>query len=264
MNRIDAKFKELKEKNKKALISFITVGDPSLETCEKAVLQLEADGVDLIELGVPFSDPAADGPTIQAADVRAIEKGVDIFVVLDFVAKIRSKVQLPLVFLMYYNVIMQYGAEKFFKKCKEVGVDGVIIPDLPYEECGEIKEFLDENGIYQIQLVTPTSHERIEKIASISKGFLYCVSTIGVTGMKSEFSTDFPKFYEEIRKYTDIPACLGFGISKGEQIKQLHDYFDGFISGSALVDAMAKGNNEEESLKNLAEVVADLRSGLKE
>lgn len=260
MNRIDRKFSELNKK--KALITFLTVGDPDLETTKKAVLAMEEEGVDLIELGVPFSDPAADGPVIQAADIRAIEAGVDIFKVFDFVAQIRDTVTVPLVFLLYYNIIIQYGTEDFFRKCAEVGIDGVIIPDLPYEESGETAEFTEKYGVYQISMVAPTSKERIKNIASNANGFLYCVSSLGVTGMKSEFDTDFEEFFSMINKYKNVPACIGFGISGREQVSRLSRYCDGVISGSAIVKAIADGITTEEKIENLREKIRELKSGL--
>ena len=262
MNRIDERFNKLKEENKKALITFLTVGDPDIETSEKAILKMQEEGVDLIELGVPFSDPAADGPTIQRADERALEGGTDIFRVFELVDKIRSKVRIPLVFLLYYNVIVQYGAEKFFERCAETGVDGLIIPDLPFEESDEISGYTEKYGVYQINLVSPTSHERIKDIAENSKGFLYCISSLGVTGEKSEFNTDFEEFVGTIKKYSDIPACVGFGISTGEQVREMCRYFDGAIVGSAVVSAIASGNTESERMTALTEKIKDLKSGI--
>ena len=262
MNRIDERFNKLKQENKKALITFLTVGDPDIDTSEQAVYTMQEEGVDLIELGVPFSDPAADGPTIQRADERALQNGTDIFKVFEFVEKIRDKVEVPLVFLLYYNVIMQYGTDEFFARCAEAGVDGLIIPDLPYEESGEIREYTEKYGVYQITLVSPTSRDRVKDIAANSKGFLYCISSLGVTGEKSSFNTDFDEFVGTIKKHTDIPACVGFGVSNGAQVKELTKYFDGAIVGSAIVKAIAEGNSTEERINNLREKIRDLKSGL--
>lgn len=262
MNRIDERFSILKKENKKALIAFLTVGDPDIELSEKAIFTMQEEGVDLIELGVPFSDPAADGPTIQRADERALEGGTDIFKVFELVGKIRDKVEVPLVFLLYYNVIVQYGAEAFFERCAETGVDGLIIPDLPYEESDEIKDFTEKYGVYQINLVAPTSHERIKDIAQNSKGFLYCVSSLGVTGEKAELKTDFDEFVGTIKKYSEIPACVGFGISTGERIREMCRYFDGAIVGSAIVSAIASGDSEKERLDNLRAKLSDLKTGI--
>lgn len=262
MNRIDERFNKLKQENKKALITFLTIGDPDIDVSEKAVLTMQEEGVDLIELGVPFSDPAADGPTIQRADERALENGTDIFRVFDMVEKIRDKVEVPMVFLLYYNVMLQYGIEAFFERCAKAGVDGLIIPDLPYEESGEIKEYTEKYGVYQINLVSPTSRERIKDIAGNSKGFLYCISSLGVTGEKNSFNTDFESFAGTIKKYSDIPACVGFGVSNGEQVRELTKYFDGAIVGSAVVKAIADGSSADERMNNLREKIRDLKSGL--
>lgn len=260
MNRIDERMNNVRAEGRKALAAFLTVGDPNIEVSKAAVRAMQEEGVDLIELGVPFSDPAADGPVIQAADERAIANGTDIFRVFDMVKEIREEIEIPMVFLLYYNIIVQYGEERFFKKCAEVGVDGLIIPDLPYEEREDISEYVDKYGVYQIYLVSPTSHERIQKIASEAKGFLYCVSSLGVTGEKSSFQTDFDEFFGMIKKYTEVPALVGFGISNGEQVKELSSYCDGAIIGSALVKAIADGKTAEESIAGLREKLRDLRS----
>ena len=262
MNRIDERLGALKSQDKKALITFLTAGDPSLEFTKKAIKIMQDEGVDLIEIGVPFSDPAADGPTIQAADMRALEQGVDIFKVFDMVGEIRAEISVPMVFLLYYNVIVQYGADKFFKKCAEVGIDGLIIPDLPFEESGEVAEYVEKYGVYQINLVSPTSRDRIEKIAKNSKGFLYCVSSLGVTGEKSSFNTDFGEFFSIINKHSTVPACVGFGISNGEQVKELAAYCDGAIVGSAIVKAIASGETDSEREEALREKLRDLKSGI--
>lgn len=262
MNRIDEHFAKLKEQGKKALITFLTVGDPNLAVSEKAIRTMQEEGVDLIELGVPFSDPAADGVTIQEADTRALAQGVDIFKVFELVEKIRKDITVPMVFLLYYNVMVQYGLDEFFKRCQSAGIDGLIIPDLPYEESGEIKEYTEKYGVYQINLVSPTSRDRIQQIAENSHGFLYCVSSLGVTGEKSSFQTNFDEFFSIINKYTKIPACVGFGISNGSQVRELSSYCDGAIVGSAIVKAIASGKTEEESISNLREKLRDLKSGI--
>lgn len=262
MNRIDERFNKLKQENKKALVTFLTVGDPDIEVSRQAVYAMQEEGVDLIELGVPFSDPSADGPTIQRADERALAQGTDIFKVFDLVEKIRGDIEIPMVFLLYYNVMVQYGLEKFFERCKQTGIDGLIIPDLPYEESDEIKEFTEKYGVYQINLVSPTSKNRIKDIAENSNGFLYCISSLGVTGEKSSFSTNFDEFVGTIKKYSRIPALVGFGVSNGKQVKELTEYFDGVIVGSAVVKAIAAGDGTEERLNNLREKIKDLRTGL--
>lgn len=262
MNRIDKHFAELKESGKKALITFLTVGDPDIETSKEAIKTMDREGVDLIELGVPFSDPAADGTTIQAADERAIANGTDIHVVFDMVADIRKDISCPMVFLLYYNVMLQYGLDAFFKKCAETGIDGLIIPDLPYEESDEIAEYVEKYGVYQIFLVSPASRNRVKQIAKAAKGFLYCVSSLGVTGEKSSFQTDFEEFFGAINKYASCPACVGFGISNGEQVRELSSYCDGAIVGSAIVKAIASGSTLDERMANLTAKLKDLKSGI--
>ncbi len=262
MNRIDEHFASLRESGKKALITFLTVGDPDIETSKEAIRTMEREGVDIIELGVPFSDPSADGVTIQEADERAIAAGTDIHVVFDMVADIRRDIEVPMVFLLYYNVVLQYGLDAFFKKCAEVGIDGLIIPDLPYEESDEIAEYVDKYGVYQIFLVSPTSRDRVEKIAKAAKGFLYCVSSLGVTGEKSSFETNFGEFFGIVNKHSTCPACVGFGISTGEQVRELSSYCDGAIVGSAIVKAIASGNTLEERMTNLTAKLKDLKSGI--
>ena len=249
MNRIDERFAKMKADGRKALITFLTVGDPNMEVSEKAIYTMQEEGVDLIELGVTFSDTAADGPVIQRADERALAQGLDIFKVFELVRKIRNNVEVPMVFLLYYNVMVQYGIEKFFKRCQETGVDGLIIPDLPYEESDEIKEYTEKYDVYQISLVSPTSKDRIKNIAKDAKGFLYCISSLGVTGEKSSFVTNFDEF-------------VGFGVSNGKQVKELTKYFDGAIVGSAIVKSIATGESVEERINNLREKIKDLKSGL--
>lgn len=262
MNRIDKHFAELKKNDKKALITFLTVGDPDIETSKEAIKTMDREGVDLIELGVPFSDPSADGTTIQEADARAIANGTDIHTVFDMVADIRKDVSCPMVFLLYYNVMLQYGLDAFFKKCAETGIDGLIIPDLPYEESDEIAEYVEKYGVYQIFLVSPASKNRVEQIAKAAKGFLYCVSSLGVTGEKSSFRTNFKEFFSDINKYASCPACIGFGISNGAQVKELSAYCDGAIVGSAIVRAIASGSTLDERMANLTAKIKDLKSGI--
>lgn len=262
MNRIDEHFAALKESGKKALITFLTVGDPDTDTSKEAIRTMQREGVDLIELGVPFSDPSADGVTIQEADERALANGTDINVVFDLVADIRKDVTLPMVFLLYYNVVLQYGLDAFFKKCAETGIDGLIIPDLPYEESDEIAEYVEKYNVYQIFLVSPTSRQRVEKIAKNAKGFLYCVSSLGVTGEKSDFQTNFTEFFDIVNRYSTVPACVGFGISNGKQVRELSSYCDGAIVGSAIVKAIGADGTREERMARLIEKLRDLKSGI--
>lgn len=235
MNRIEKCFEQLKKENKKALITFITSGDPDIETTERAVLEMYEKGADIIELGVPFSDPVAEGVTIQKASLRALQGGVNLDKIFGCVKNIRKKCDKPLLLMMYINTIFVYGTERFFAACKENGVDGVIVPDMPYEERDEILETAEKFDVININLVAPTSHDRIKEIASNSKGFLYCVSSTGVTGVRSSFTTDFDMFFGTIKQYASCPCAVGFGISGPEQARKMSSYCDGVIVGSAIV-----------------------------
>lgn len=259
MNRIDACLSKLKAEGKKALITFITAGDPSLDTTEKLVLTMFDNGADIIEIGVPFSDPIAEGKTIQEASLRALSTGeTNLDTIFELVKRLRSQTDKPLLLMMYVNTIFRYGTEKFFSLCKENGIDGVIVPDLPYEERDEILPLAKANDVISISMVTPASHERINAIASQAEGFLYCVSSNGVTGTRSSFSTDFDSFFGEIKKSCNIPAMVGFGISSPEQAKNMSGYCDGVIVGSAIVKIVAEYG------KDSAEKVGEFTKSLKE
>lgn len=263
MNRIDAHLSELKAKGEKALITFITAGDPSLAVSEELVLTMFDSGADVIEIGVPFSDPIAEGQVIQEASLRSMSTGeTNLNSVFELIKRLRRKTDKPLVLLMYINTIFRYGTEKFFGLCKEYGVDGVIIPDMPYEERMEVLPYADANEIVSISMVTPTSHERIEKIASSAKGFLYCVSSTGVTGTRNEFATDFDSyFFGEVKKYCPIPAMVGFGISSPEMAKKMSKYCDGVIVGSAIVKIVAEYGAD--SVQKVGEFTKALKEAMK-
>lgn len=235
MNRIEKCFSDLKERNEKALITFITAGDPDLEATERAVFEMFDNGADIIELGVPFSDPVAEGVTIQKSSLRSLKNGTNLTKIFETVKRIREKTEKPLILMMYINTIFVYGTDRFFADCKQYGIDGVIVPDMPFEERDEVQEFAEKYGVLNINLVAPTSRNRIEKIASESKGFLYCVSSTGVTGVRSGYTTDFDDFFGTIRKYAKCPCAVGFGISGPEQAKKMSGYCDGVIVGSAIV-----------------------------
>lgn len=260
MNRINAKFEELKQKNKKALITFITSGDAGYETTEKAVYAMEKAGADIIELGVPFSDPIAEGPVIQAASERSIKSGTTLLGIFEMVKRIRKNTDMPLILMMYLNSIYGFGTEKFFNLCKECGIDGVIVPDMPYEEKDEIQEFADNAGVINISMIAPTSHDRIGMIAKDAKGFIYCVSSTGVTGMRSNFATDFDDFMGHIKKCSKIPCAIGFGISSPEQAKKMAAYADGVIVGSAIVKIVAE--KRENCPDSIYEFVSSLRKAI--
>lgn len=259
-NRIDKKLAELKANGKKALITFITAGDGGYETTEKAVLEMEQNGADLIELGVPFSDPIAEGPVIQCASERALKTGTTLAGILEMVKRLRTKTDMPLLLMMYLNTIFRFGTEKFFALCKETGIDGVIVPDMPYEEKDEIQGAADKYGVHNISLVTPASEDRIQMIAKDASGFLYCVSSNGVTGVRSEFKTNFQPFFDKINKYAKIPTAVGFGISGAEAAKNMSQYADGVIVGSAIVNIVADYGTD--APEKIGAFVKSLRDGL--
>ena len=219
----------------KAFIPFVTCGDPSLDVTEKIVYAMVEAGADLIELGIPFSDPTAEGPVIQGANLRALSGGVTTDKVFDMVEKIRKNTDVPMVFMTYANVVFSYGTERFCKRAQEVGMDGLILPDVPYEEKEEFAEVADKHGLDLISLIAPTSHERIATIAKDSEGFVYCVSSLGVTGMRSQITTDIGAMVKLVKAQKDIPCAVGFGISTPEQAKKMAVQADGVIVGSAIV-----------------------------
>ncbi|MCX5686761.1 MAG: tryptophan synthase subunit alpha [Candidatus Omnitrophica bacterium] len=243
MNRIDKKFRELKKEKKKAFIAYITAGDPNLATTGKLVIALEKSGADIIELGIPFSDPLADGPTIQAASQRALKSGANLKKIFKTVSAIRKKTDVPLVFMTYCNPVLRYGLPGFFKACGRCGVDGVIIPDLPAEEAGEIIKLGRKNGIATIFLAAPTStRKRIINIARNSNGFIYYVSLTGVTGARSKLPAEFKSKVKLIKSVTDKPVAVGFGVSSAAQAKEIAGAADGVIVGSAIVKIIGEKN----------------------
>lgn len=226
--------------NRKAFIPFITCGDPDLATTAAAVRAAVENGADLIELGIPFSDPTAEGPVIQGANLRALRGGVTTDQIFGLVRNLRQDVMVPLVFMTYANVVFSYGAERFFSACREAGIDGLILPDLPFEEKEEFLPFCRQYGVDLISLVAPTSENRIAMIARGAEGFLYVVSSLGVTGTRSEIKTDLTSILEVVRQNTSIPAAIGFGISTPEQAKKMTDIADGVIVGSAIIKLLEK------------------------
>lgn len=226
--------------NGKAFIPFITCGDPDLETTAAAVRAMAQNGADLIELGIPFSDPTAEGPVIQAANIRALSGGVDTDKIFDFVRDLRKDVTVPMVFMTYANVVFSYGSEKFISICREIGIDGLILPDIPFEEKEEFSEICRRYDVDLISLIAPTSESRIGMIAKDAEGFIYLVSSLGVTGVRSEITTDLGAIVKVIRENTDVPCAIGFGISTPEQAKQMAGLADGAIVGSAIVRLMAQ------------------------
>ena len=233
-----------------AFIGFLTAGDPTIDKTVEYILDMEEAGCDLIEIGIPFSDPMAEGVVIQDANVRALKHNTTTDDVFDIVARVRQKTDIPLVFLTYINPVFFYGYEKFFKRCGELGIDGIISPDLPFEEKGEIVDIARANGVDVISLIAPTSSERIKKIASDASGFIYVVSSLGVTGMRSEIKTDLNAILSDIRAVSDLPLAVGFGINTPKQASKISKIADGVIVGSAIVKIIEEhGEDASEALK---------------
>ena len=246
--------------NKKAFIAFITCGDPDLETTIKVVKEAADNGADLIELGIPFSDPTAEGPTIQGANLRALTGGVTTDKIFDMVKELRKDVTIPMVFMTYANVVFSYGAEKFIKTCSEIGIDGLILPDLPYEEKEEFHPVCARYGVDLVSLIAPTSENRIAQIARDAEGFIYVVSSLGVTGTRSEIKTDLESIVKAIRENSEVPCAIGFGISKPEQARRMADISDGAIVGSAIIKIIEKYGKD--SPKYVGEYVRSMKEAI--
>ncbi|MBU5669369.1 tryptophan synthase subunit alpha [Peptoniphilus sp. MSJ-1] len=255
MSRIKEAFK-----NKKAFIAFITCGDPNLEVTKEIILEMVEKGVDLIELGIPFSDPTAEGPVIQEANYRALKGGVTTDKIFEFVKDLRNEISIPLVFMTYSNVIFSYGSKKFSEKCKEVGIDGIILPDLPYEEKDEFYEVFKNNNIDLISMIAPTSEDRIKKIAKEAEGFIYIVSSLGVTGTRKNIDTNLEPIIKSVRKNSKIPAAIGFGISNAKSAKKMASISDGIIIGSAIMKIIKEYG--EESPKYVGEFVREIKQAI--
>ena len=230
--------------NKKAFIPFITCGDPDLETTGKLVKEAVKNGASLVELGIPFSDPTAEGPVIQGANLRALEGGVTTDKIFDFVRELRKEVTVPMVFMTYANVVFSYGSESFIKTCSEIGIDGIILPDLPFEEKEEFLPECHKYGVDLISLIAPTSKDRVAMIAKEAEGFIYLVSSLGVTGTRTEINTDLDSIVKIIRENTSVPCAIGFGISTPDQAKKMASISDGAIVGSAIIKIMEKYGKE--------------------
>lgn len=247
--------------NGKAFIAFITCGDPDLETTAAAVRAAVENGADLIELGIPFSDPTAEGPVIQGANLRALSGGITTDKIFDFVREIRRDVSVPMVFMTYANVVFSYGSERFISTCKEIGIDGLILPDIPFEEKDEFQPICKNYGVDLISLIAPTSQNRIAMIAKEAEGFLYIVSSLGVTGTRSEIETDLGEMVKLVRENANIPCAIGFGISTPEQAKQMADIADGAIVGSAIVKLLEK--HGKDAPRYIGEYVKSMKDGMK-
>ncbi len=248
--------------NGKAFIAFITCGDPDLETTGAAVRAAAENGANLIELGIPFSDPTAEGPVIQGANLRALEGGVTTDKIFDFVRELRRDVTIPLVFMTYANVVFSYGAERFISTCREIGIDGLILPDLPFEEKDEFLPFCRQYGVDLISMIAPTSESRIAMIAREAEGFIYVVSSLGVTGTRSEITTDLSSIVAKIRENTDIPCAIGFGISTPEQARKMADISDGAIVGSAIIRLLEQYGTD--APKHIGEYVKTMKDAMKQ
>jgi tryptophan synthase alpha chain len=235
MNRIDKVFQD-----KKAFIPFVTAGDPSLEITEQLVHGMSKAGADLIELGIPFSDPVAEGPVIQDADYRALAAGTTTDKIFDMVTGIRATNQIPIAFMTYVNPIYAYGTERFLDRCKKAGVDALIVPDVPYEEKEELLPYCKKYGVALVSMIAPTSKERIRMIAQEAEGFIYCVSSMGVTGVRNELGTKVEEMIRLVKEVKDIPCAVGFGISTPEQAAKMAEISDGVIVGSAIVKIVAQ------------------------
>ncbi len=248
----------------KAFIPFLTCADPDLETTEKLVLAMAQAGADLIELGIPFSDPVAEGPVIQQANVRALSGGVTTDRIFELVHRLRQRVEQPMVFMTYANVVFSYGVERFAQTAAQAGMDGLILPDVPLEEKEEFAPAFRQQGMDFISLAAPTSRQRVERIAQNAEGFVYCVSSLGVTGVRSRLGQAAGELVEQVRRYTDCPAAVGFGISTPEQAAEVARYADGVIVGSAIVELVARYGREAapyaaDYVKTMKQAIANIQ-----
>ncbi len=268
-NAIDAVFARLKETGETALIPFMTMGDPDLETSVELLQAAEEAGAHMIELGIPYSDPLADGPVIQRASERALRNRISLLDCMSVASKARERgVKLPFILFTYFNPVLQLGLERYFELLKEHGFSGMIIPDLPLEEDGEVRSLAEASGIHLIPLVAPTSEARVERIAARAQGFVYCVSSLGVTGVRSSFHEGIDSFLASVRKAASVPICVGFGISNREQAERFAGQCDGVIVGSAIVRQVEQAlpqltseqaGERERGLTSVRDFIADLK-----
>ncbi|MGN7164698.1 tryptophan synthase subunit alpha [Paenibacillus cellulositrophicus] len=267
MNLMDQTFARLKQENQTALIPFLTIGDPDPDTSVEIIAGLEAAGADMIELGVPYSDPLADGPVIQRASERALKHQVTIKTCMETAVRARKAgVKLPFILFTYYNPVLQFGLDRFFEEVKANDISGIIIPDLPIEESADVRARAERSDIHVVPLVAPTSHERIKSIVEGARGFIYCVSSLGVTGERASFHEGVEDFIASVKKYTDIPVAIGFGISNREQAVRFSRICDGVVVGSAIVRKVEEaipllqgGDTHEQGLLQIREFVAQLK-----
>ncbi|HAP93491.1 MAG TPA: tryptophan synthase subunit alpha [Desulfotomaculum sp.] len=263
-NRITHKFQELANSREKGLITYLTAGDPDLKTSVELVAAMDRAGADLIEIGIPFSDPVADGPSIQQASTRALAKGVRLAAIMEAAAEMRKLTNLPLIFMTYYNPVLQYGLERFVQDAVRAGVDGLIIPDLPYEETQPLQSMADPSGLALIPLVAPTTTDgRLKNISSYARGFIYCVSVTGVTGARQQISTDLEQFITRVRKHTSLPIAIGFGIAGPQQAARVASFCDAVVVGSAIVNTVAAQSTKSSAISSVAGLVKEIKSALK-
>jgi len=263
MSRIEKKFSALKAKKEKALICYLTAGDPSLDKTKEIILGLETAGVDIVEIGVPFSDPTADGPIIQAASQRALKNGATLAGILAMIESLRKSSEIPIVLFGYYNPILSYGTERFAARAKEAGVDGILVVDLPPEEAFELRQFTDPQGIDFISLIAPTTGiERVRQIAQQATGFLYYISVTGVTGTAKPQVEEVKKDVERIRKVTALPLAIGFGISTAQQVAEFAPYADGIVVGSAVVKMIAENSQRNDLVSVVSQYAREMKKAI--
>ncbi len=252
-NRIDQKFITLEKEKKKALVSFVTSGDPNFHSSKKIIESLPSFGTDFIEIGLPFSDPMADGPTIQRSSQRAIKSGINLEKTFKIIKDFRKNDQkTPIILMGYFNPIFQFGLKSFFVTCRKVGVDGLIVVDLPPEEDSLIKNYTEKYNVYNIRLITPTTDKnRLRKISKSSKGFLYYVSIMGITGTKKPSLSLLKRSIIEIKKYTKLPILVGFGINSSKQVKEINKFADGCVVGSAIINLIEDSEKEKYSIERI-------------
>ena len=250
MNRIEERLATLQAKKEKAFITYLTAGLPNMEATAAIVKAQEEAGTDIIEIGVPFSDPIADGPVIQQASYEAIQAGANLKKSFELIAGLRADgVKLPIVFMLYYNTVLHYGLENFVKKCQKIGVDGLIIPDLPLEEQGPIKQYLTGDETILIQLVSPVSAGRIGEIVKSARGFIYCVSSMGVTGHAGSFHKEILCYLSDVKKQSPVPVMMGFGITEAKDVAPMKDVIDGAIVGSHFINLMREHQFDPQAAK---------------
>jgi len=263
MGRIEETFAKLKSNNEKALITYIMAGDPDLDTTESLIEVIERAGADILELGVPFSDPIADGPTIQRASDRALKSKTTLKKVMSLVKRVRKKVAVPIIVMTYYNIILQYGLKRFTDDAVRSGIDGAIIPDLPPEEAAEFISYARKSGLDTVFLLAPTStEERIKKVTAASTGFVYYVSMTGITGAKLANLSEIKNMIPEIQQHTDLPVAVGFGISRPEEAGKISRWADGVIVGSALVRLIEESRGKKQMLSKVDKFISSLKEAL--